>query len=715
MDGSADKQENHLAPADSFVLHSADLRMILDRLTGLPYMYYFNGTGIRGENPDSCITAIICRSVSRSFLTLPLHPVSVKTISGHADLLFKAEDHGRTAVSFHLKYDLTGSSLIVSQQQIKERSGYELIETSLPDLVSVREADGPGWVADAGRGGGGTLVDLRNAAAYQSPESGFFGKIGYVLPVAIVGTDKLACAMEVSAFMDGMKVEITGENGHRQAGMGTVQTYRVHGGRYYNMNDGMSWISGNSHTPNLVVGQISRCRLDFVGDFDHNGSVNWLDGAKLIAERMPVIPTKYFNDKFVYLIAGKNKTEPEPRTTFAQSEKLIHDIAELTDFAPQVAFVSGWVYDGQDTGYPSEDKVNESLGGYRGLLHLMKTGRNYNANVSVNTNFDDAYRSSPLFDSSFIARRPDGKIWKSRSWDADTSYIVGMAKYMQRLGPQRIGYAVKRYGLHDAILVDALSWFAIRNDWDPAHPASGYKNLISGRYRIITEFLKYGIHLSSEQLRYPYIGKMALSADGAGGGDAFASNKEMIPLIATIYRKSAIWGSGDFPKNDVPDNLFWNCRPMPWFNDSTDRESITDLFYLTVLPYNRIHNHRVESYKRIGDSSVIGLSGNIQMAVNWRNHDYAVVVNGIKIAGNEATVCSLDSNRIAFYSRNSGQLTAELPAGWNPDALVARVLTVDRRKPVRVEIRQNKITVSVLPHQPVIVYRSEREADRHRP
>lgn len=281
--------------------------------------------------------------------------------------------------------------------------------------------------------------------------------------------------MEVSAYMDATEIEITGGKGHHHARIGTVQTYRVHGGRAYNMNDGNPPNAGNANTPNLPVGQTPRCRLDFAGDYDRNGTVDWLDGAKIVAARMPPMSSTYYNDKFVYLVGGKYKPEKEPRTTFAQSGQLIKDIAMLTDFAPQVPLLGGWVYDGQDTGFPSEDSVNESLGGAEGLKHLMEEAPKYNANVSFNTNYDDAYKSSPVFDTAFIARRPDGQIWRSRDWAGEYSYITGMAKYMDKWGMQRISYMMDRYKIHDALLIDAMSWHSIRNDWDRNYPASGYK------------------------------------------------------------------------------------------------------------------------------------------------------------------------------------------------------------------------------------------------
>ena len=57
--------------------------------------------------------------------------------------------------------------------------------------------------------------------------------------------------------------------------------------------------------------------------------------------------------------------------------------------------------------------------------------------------------------------------------------------------------------------VDVLSYYAIRNDWDPAHPASGIRNLEAGRYRVLDEYRKRGIDVSSEALRYPMIGHIS--------------------------------------------------------------------------------------------------------------------------------------------------------------------------------------------------------------
>ncbi len=696
-------------PVNPIVLKSKDLTVTIDRATGLPYQYNYHGTTIWGADTLKNIAVTFCRLKPRQYFTRALKPVAAQVAPTEANLTFKAESQKLSAAVFHIKYELKEASLVVTMENVTEQNGFELIDAALPNLATVREEDGTGWLAHGEDGG--EMVNLKDAKPNQLPVDGYFGDIGFVLPVGIIGTNKAECVMEVSAYMDGTKIEITGDKGHHHARLGTTQVFRVHGGLGYQMNDGGPAVKGNENTPNLIIGQQSRCELNFTGDYDKNGTVDWLDGAKILAQKMPPTPSKYFDDKFIYLVAGKYKPEKQPRTTFAQSEKLISDIARLTDYAPQIPLISGWVYDGQDTGFPSEDKVNESLGGEKGLLQLLEAGPKYNANISLNINYDDAYQSSPKFDTAFIARRPDGKIWRSVAWAGEYSYIVGMAKYEPKWAAPRMDYLVQHYKIHDALLIDAMSWFAIRNDWDPAHPASGYKNLVDGKYKIIDGFKKRGVSVMSEHLRYPFIGKLAVSADGFGGGsDRFGG--EPVPLLAAVYRKSAIWGTGNFPRSDPRRSLYWNCRSIQWYNNTTSRRDIIDFYFMTVLPFSKVHGKAMEGYQRNGLKTEIKLEGNSKIQNDWMSDDYSIVDGGVQISGNNATFCPIDANRIAFFSRNTKDLEATLPTGWNAADIAARALYIDRREPVKVAVEDGKVRVSVTAGTPVIVYRSAAMADQ---
>src|ERR1700678_1346871 len=121
---------------------------------------------------------------------------------------------------------------------------------------------------------------------------------------------------------------------------------------------------------------------------------------------------------------------PEPHLPFEQAGKLIRQMAMLTAYAPQDIYLWGWQFRGKDTGYPAVNVVDARAGGYDGLKKLIEDSRTVNANVSLSDNYDDAYKSSPAWDTRYVGRQPDGELWESRNWTGETSYVLGPAKYM---------------------------------------------------------------------------------------------------------------------------------------------------------------------------------------------------------------------------------------------------------------------------------------------
>ena len=341
-------------------------------------------------------------------------------------------------------------------------------------------------------------------------------------------------------------------------------------------------------------------------------------------------------------------------------------------------------------------------------MKLKDDSHAINVNVSVNVNYDDAYKSSPEFHLDFIAREPNGAVWKSRAWDGEDSYIVGMAKYVRGgWATRRIEATMVRYKLHDAMLIDALSWFTIRNDWDSKHPASGYKNLVEGKWPIIEEFRKRGVSVCSEQFRYPMAGKLALTVDGPEPRPSPLGG-EQIPLTAIVYRKSAIFGSGNSSALRPHQDLFWNSRPGVWYEHKTDRKSITDYYYLVVLPYNKVHSLDVEAYSTNGSRRTLHLESKTTITVDIASEAYQVMWNGAIIAADGSTTCPVDADRIAFYSRVGGRLEFPVPPRWATAEITARSLTVSGRQPASMQIASGMIVVDAPPQTPIVVYAAER-------
>ena len=692
-----------LPPQRPITLRSSKLVVTLDGTDGLPFRNAFGSQTLWGEDTGSPITAILCRLNPRRYVTLPLHVSLVRTTKDSAVFRYELAWEGHPAAAFSLRYQIKDASLTLTLEDVAEHPNFQLIEVALPNLVTARESERAAWMAQ-GRNGG-SFVRVAQAKPYRFEDDEYFGRISTQLPVGMVGSGDVGCLMEVTALMDGTETSVAEIGGQRRARIGTIQVHRVHGGRCYNMNDGDDAVCGDADTPNLLVEQMPRCTLDFFNVDD--AAVPWFPAAKLLRARMPLSPSKYYDDKLLYLIAGKSKVEAEARTTFAQSRQLIQDVARLTDYAPQVALISGWVYDGQDTGYPSDDMVNKSLGTYEELMQLMDDGRSLRANVTVNENFDDAYKSSPAFNLDFIAREPNGKIWKSKAWDGEDSYIVGMAKFVTGgWARRRIEATMARYKLRDAMLIDALSWFAIRNDWDRKHPASGYKNLVDGKWVVLEEFFKRGVNVSSEQFRYSMLGKLSLSVNGPEPG-ACPFGGEQVPLTSMVYRKAAIFGGPGDGVFRPRESLFWNSRPGLWFENKTDRREVTDFYYLVALPYSKVHRLDVESYATKATLRTIALEDESEITMDAAGKAYRVQWKNTVISKDESTTCPVDEGRIAFYSRSGGRLTYPLPKGWASGEVVARSLTVEGRRPFALSIEAGQIVIEAPAQVPVMVYATE--------
>ena len=708
------------APAHPVILRSSELHVTLDPESGLPFEYHLlrGNARLRGEDSGTNATVTVCRKQPWSFQTVSVTPLRHRVTKDSAVFHFESRWQDHPAVQFLIRYTLAGATLTIEMDEVKEAPGFELIECGMPRLVSIRESDEAAWLAHGDEGG--SLALLSRAHAASLPPNRFWGKVLGTLPVVMIGTAKMLCVQETTAFMDGTTLAVTGDAGGRRAAMGTVKVHRVNGGACYDLNllKGAPLNCGNQNTPNLLVEQTSRCRLDFL-PVTGDPARAWIAAGKLVRERMPAIPTHFYDDKYVYGIRCDEPRFPQPSATFEQCHEIIARVAALTDHSPQVVHLWGWQYRGKDTGYPAVDVVNERIGGYDGMMRLMEQGAALNASVTLSDNYDDAYRSSPAWNEALIARRPDGQLWKSRPWTGEDSYILGLAKYMAGPGPERVRYTCERYRLKHTTHVDVLSYYSIRNDWDPEHPASGIRNLVDGRYKVLEDFKARGVDVSSEALRYPMIGHISCywyltgPAPCPFGGTA-------IPLVPLIYGKSAVWGlSGPHTHGD-PDTVrilerFYGACPHSILRADSDPATFLDAFYLGMVPFFMLRGRNIEDFERDGDNTRIHLEGGAQIGSNLTARTIRIALNGTDILRDDAVFCptgdpdSADA-KIACYSITPRQINVTLPSGWNASEVTAVVLSADRREKAAIQNNGQTVTISLESRRPVMLYRRAADA-----
>ena len=421
----------------------------------------------------------------------------------------------------------------------------------------------------------------------------------------------------------------------------------------------------------LLVEQNEICRIDFTGDYDKNKITDWLDAAKAVRDRMPPIPTHYYDDRMVWIISGQPGRTEKATITFPDIEKVISKIYRLTDGVPQAVYISGWTEGGHDTGYPNITKLNEKMGGETGFFQLKERAIQFDANISFDDNYDDQFNNEYTkghFEKRYIAINADGTLMQQRAWNGvDTSYITGMAKYMKDGGPgvERVRFTCQNYNLKQTELVDAVTWWSVRNDWDTENPASAVKNLRDGKFKLISEYEKYGVYIISELLRYPFVGKLALVVDGPDGGGWNGFGGTQIPLQRLVYSRSIIYGpgGGDGVARDPRLTLMHNCRRGPWISENTPTDDITNYYYLNFLPWTKLHALDILSFTR--DSAIISmkLSNNSSVTIDYSIPEkFSANYMGTQIMDGNSITCPIDNNRIAFYSKTEKTLTYPITA-----------------------------------------------------
>lgn len=156
--------------------------------------------------------------------------------------------------------------------------------------------------------------------------------------------------------------------------------------------------------------------------------------------------------------------------------------------------------------------------------------------------------------------------------------------------------------------------------------------------------------------------------------------------------------------------LFYNGYAHASFRGAADLKTATDMYYLMMLPWFKLHGRNIESFRRNGDHTMISLEGSAAVDMDWAQQTYSVAIDGVEIARDLATYCPLDEDRIACYSATARELSRALPKNWTADMLVAFALSTGDRKEVPVTVKNGIFTVSVNGKEPVIIYRNADKA-----
>lgn len=217
---------------------------------------------------------------------------------------------------------------------------------------------------------------------------------------------------------------------------------------------------------------------------------------------------------------------------------------------------------------------------------------------------------------------------------------------MDEPGPERIRYTCERYKLKQTTHVDVLSYYAIRNDWDPQHPASGARG-DAATVRILERF--YGACAHSI---------LRADSDPALFLDAFYLN--MVPFFVLRGRNLE-----DFERDGDLTRIHLEGEAVIESNLAAKTLRIT-----------------VKGVDVLKDDAVF----------------YPMGESGKGPA------------KVACYAITPQTVTVSVPAGWSAKEMTAVAMYEDRREKVDIHTQGNGVSVALEARRPVMLYRSKSDA-----
>jgi hypothetical protein len=601
------------------------------------------------------------------------------------------------AVELDLIFVLTNNGLSVKFSNVVENEDFHLINISMPNLITVKAGGKKaklGFPAEVGR-----LVDVATA-----PNRSVKFKIDWLNPLLaeFVYNDKVIGVLETDSLENQMRNSIYGLDDERYCSLSLDFIYRL---REYDLVEYGHLIPARDPKYHLLVQESSEASISIIGDYDNDGEISWVDAAKFIRDKINVSINPLYADKLIYKIFLDEPGQKDI-TTFPEALELFTKIAYLSDFAPQIVYLVGWQYTGHDTGYPSVDKVNEKLGGYKSLVKLIEEASKFNVVVSFHDNYDDAYMSNPGWDPETISRDSEGHLMAAGVWNSGQSYLISNYKYAVKSGLQRVHDTLKRFPIRISYHIDVLSGSfkgGRRYDFNPESPAAAKKNL-EGKFMIIEEFNKQGVDVTTEDFSSLFVGKVSWFLNLCVRDNVYYRNEEEIPLIPFIYHSKAGYGGlGGDSKSGIMRSLLYGAASFrslraPFRN----LHSISDMYYLVILPWNKLYGKKMDSYLKEGTVEKVTYEDGGCVEIDSEAKKYVVQVNGRVISKDFTCFIPKEDNIYLGYSKDGGLFRYPIPRHWEKGQgiKVFKLSEDGKTEPINFQLNKGLINFTAEPGTP---------------
>lgn len=577
-----------------------------------------------------------------------------------------AKYKNKPVIEFDLIYSLVDNDLIIEFNNVIEHENYKLINVNLPGLISVKANTSSAMIAIPA--GSGRLIDV--ASANSGSHEYDINWLNAIL-AGIAYDSKVLGVIDTKSLENHTIASISERNGIKYGSFSMRLIYRLEN---YALEEFGQILPVEDPNYLLKVQDSCKITISISGDYDKDGFVSWMDGTKLLRDRIETKSDPYYSDKSIikWFLDWPGATG---YTTFSYVLESVKAYANQTDAPSRIIYIVGWQYNGHDSGYPSVDKVNQRLGGYNGLENLVKEARKYNVIISFHDNYDDAYKGNPGWDPDVICRDAQGNLMKGGRWDGGQSYLISSYKYAQKSGLDRVRNTLKQYPfIKETYHIDVLAGGynnGRKYDFNPESPAGAQKNF-EGKKMIIREFNKNGIDVTTEDFSGFFVGHVGFFLKILDQDNVYFRNEEKIPLIPFIYHSKTNYGMRMRGDKGFLQRLIYGD------NMGTNDPSS---YILDALPRHLMYGKAMDYYTKDEDSERITYEDGSYIEVNYATLKYTVSLKDRVIAKDFTSFVPGNDNTYFACSRHGGRLSYPIPKKWAArDKIVVYRMNADGTK-----------------------------------
>ncbi|KPK84881.1 MAG: hypothetical protein AMS27_08830 [Bacteroides sp. SM23_62_1] len=556
----------------------------------------------------------------------------------------------KPAVEFDLIYSLANYDVIIEFNNVFEHENFKLINVNLPGLISVKATTSSAMLAIPA--GSGRLINV--AQANIGSHEYDINWLNAIL-AGIAYDSKVLGVIDTKSLENHTIASISERNGIKYGSFSMRLIYRLEN---YALEEFGQILPVDNPDYLLKVQDSCILTISISGDYDKDGFISWVDGTKLLRDRIETKSDPYYADKSI-IKWFLDWPESGRYTTFSEVLESVKSYANQTDAPNRIIYLAGWQYYGHDSGYPSVDKVNQRLGGYDGLEKLVMEAKKYNVIISFHDNYDDAYKENPGWDPDVICRDAQGNLMKGGRWDGGQSYLISSYKYAQKSGLDRVRNTLKQYPfIKETYHLDVLAGGynnGRKYDFNPDSPAGAQKNF-DGKKMIIQEFNKHGIDVTTEDFSGFFVGHVGFFLKILDQDNVYFRNEEKIPLIPFIYHSKTNYGMrmrgdrGFLQRLIYGDNMGTN-----------DPGS----YILDALPRHLMYGKAMDFYTKDGDYEKIIYEDGSYIEVNYATLKYTVSLKDRVIAKDFTSFVPRNDYTYFACCKFGGRLNYPIPGKWS--------------------------------------------------